>query len=168
MSFSLENQLDSNQISEDLLGFSCCALVMLCVTAIPFVNLFGVVANMEPTAYLLDDLLPPAEYRELSTILLVFAVRIIITLPCVIEIMRQLTFLLLSGVVLIQSTILCLKRMAEDMKCLEEFLGNFLAYKIAFRYLEHASSSVILVLLTTSYWSIVGLIWICINAYGKL
>ncbi|CAL8134484.1 unnamed protein product [Orchesella dallaii] len=152
----------------DIMGYGACAMVFALGTTAVTNTLIGIHERFDPFAYILDDILPPAEYRELSTIILLNLFRTALLLPSLTELHRILCFLLLNGMVCISSVMTCLKWFHEKAENTEDFLRNYLAYIIAYKYMEYVMPDILLVILTMSYWGLVGTIWICIKGYGQM
>ncbi|CAL8126096.1 unnamed protein product [Orchesella dallaii] len=158
----------SKNTKPDIIGYAACAMVFALGTSAVTITLVAIHERFDPFAYILDDLLPPAEYRELSTIILLNLFRIAILLPSLTELHRILLCLLLNGMVLITSVMRCLKWFQEKAENTEDFLRNYIAYSIAYKYVEYVMPDILLFILTTSYWGLVGTIWICIKGYEQM
>ncbi|CAL8126094.1 unnamed protein product [Orchesella dallaii] len=158
----------SKNTKPDIMGYAACAMVFALGTMAVTNTLIAIHERFDPFAYILDDILPPAEYRELSTIILLNLFRIAILLPSLTELHRILCFLLLNGMIYISSVMSCLKWLHEKAENTEDFLRNYLAYNIAYKYMEYVMPDILLFILTMSFWGLVGTIWICIKGYGKM
>ncbi|CAL8119849.1 unnamed protein product [Orchesella dallaii] len=152
----------------DAWGFCACALVIGFMVGSPFMNVIVIFERLDSLAYLLDDHLPPAEYRQLSTIIITILFRYGFSLPAIIELNRILSFLLLNGSVLMDSLMACLRVMAHKVENSEEFLRYYLPHKLAYRHMESAINDLTLVMATSSYWILVAALWTCVRGFGHL
>ncbi|CAL8134316.1 unnamed protein product [Orchesella dallaii] len=161
---------NSKYTKYDILGYGACAMVCAMAVAAPIVSLLVIYERFDPFAYILDDILLADECNELSITIRILTTifRTVLLLPILTELNRILTFLILTGMVFTINVMTCLKWLLEKAENVEDFLCYYLAYNIAYKFIEYVIPDANLVLLTASYWGLVGTIWICIEGFGLL
>lgn len=154
--------------NRDLIGWLMC-LVAFSLSSSPILVVVAVIfEHWDCTAFIMEDILPDAMYRDLRIVYLTIVVRFILVAPSVIEVIRGLTHYLLHGIVFITGLLKSLKFLQTQAKTTQEFTHYYNCLMIAHGCIERLSNNLMCLIVTVDYWGTIGAIWFCIQGYEKI
>lgn len=132
----------------------------------PYIIMFIIFERFDCIQFILDDIFPQVEHRELSTILMHGIIRVIFVAPSLAEVIRSLNAFLLIGLTALKSCFNMWNCLLKNIISPHDFVFNYRLYELAYGYFEFALANVLLVVLTITFWGTVVAIWFCIKCSG--
>ncbi|CAL8132766.1 unnamed protein product [Orchesella dallaii] len=166
--FNSQGKYD-NEGKPDVLGTCACIIAFSQGSSPVWLTLAVIFADFDPFITVANDLLPDAEYRSFSTILIITLFRFITLLISTTEILKLLTFFLLILIVSLRNLLEFMHHLLHKMKGnTEQFLTYYLQIIAINKLLDSFLSEFFLILMTSAFWGTVVGTWVAVMGYGKM
>lgn len=133
-----------------------------------FTIMFVIFEHFDCVRFIIDDIFPDVEYRELSTTLLLILISTVFVAPSVIEIIRSIIFLMDIGLIVLNFNIGIWRCILHKMRSTQDFIDHYILFQLVFRYFEFIIGHFLFIVITVTYWGTVAAVWVCINGIDKI
>lgn len=116
--FSRKNASKENL--KDWLGFSVTAFQIMLIVSMPFCLVIGILVGLDPFYYVFESILPPVYERELSTIFVVFLMRLFLCSVCSFEFVRFACFNVFVSLLNVCTWLTCIQHLTQNLSKLTE------------------------------------------------
>ncbi|CAL8132764.1 unnamed protein product [Orchesella dallaii] len=166
--FNSQGKYD-NDGKTDMLGTCACIITFSLGTSPLWLTLAVIYAEFDPFSTLANDFLPNAEYRSISTILVITLLRFIAMFISTTEILKLLSFFLLILIVSLRNMLEFMKHLRHKMQeNTEQFLTYYLQIIAINTMLDAFLGEFFLILITSAFWGTVIGTWVAVRGYGKM